>query len=235
MNKGIPFDKLDNIDREFNEMTNISLDVDTKKKVLDLIQWIEDNENNNKIHGKKKGDVFEELILLILNSTKIFNSRQNENTTSNEIDFLVSLNWNGKRLRDRKYIPKWFPDHFLIECKNHKKPVEVGLVGKFFSLVDVSDMSLGIFISNKGISGRGASHWEDAAAFVNKVNLKYSESQNRIILLDMSLNDIKKLTNDSCNIIELIDDRKICIFNDINSNVFSEVTPHENNGKFNVT
>lgn len=41
---------------------------------------------------------------------------------------------------------------FLIECKNHKEPVNVGLVGKFYSLMEVSKIDVGIFISKEGVT-----------------------------------------------------------------------------------
>ena len=69
-------------------------------------------------------------------------------------------------------------------------------------------------------------------AFINKINLKYSESSNPKILLDLGINDIEKSIKDGINIIEIIETRKNQIDMDISGDLMEWVTSHENQGQF---
>ncbi|MDP4146188.1 MAG: hypothetical protein Q8936_17170 [Bacillota bacterium] len=231
MNNGIYFDKFNSsLPSDFQQICHLELNRDTKKDIANIIKKIEEDALNS----YEKGKILEDLIEKILLGTRIFKCIKNKHTQSNEFDILVYLNVNGRILRSRNIIPEWIPNLFLIECKNHKEPVEVGLVGKFYSLMDVSKINLGIFISRVGISGRGNAHWADAAAFVNKINLKYSESKPPRILLDLDLNEIKLVLEDDTNIIEIFENKKTQIDMDINSGILEWKKPHENEGKLNI-
>lgn len=46
------------------------------------------------------------------------------------------------------------PNKFITECKNHNKKVDVTWVGKFYSLMNLTDNSLGILFSYKGLTGK---------------------------------------------------------------------------------
>lgn len=226
MNRGIPFNEYrDSLDEKFKIMSNLELSDIDKSSVLKMIEKIEADEDMN---NYEKGKLFEDTIEKILLGTKIFCCIKNKHTSSNEFDILVKLNSNGKFLRSEEIIPKWIPDIFLIECKNHSKNVEVGLIGKFYSLMDVSKISLGIFISKLGVSGKDKAHWDDAVAFINKINLKYLESNEPRILLDFNLDDIKKVLNEGYNIVDLILDRKTQIHMDISGGLIEWIQPHEN-------
>ncbi|AUN00118.1 hypothetical protein CF060_08450 [Clostridium botulinum] len=229
MNKGLSYNKFNETDTETLQISNLELNDDDKEKVCNVIKELKDDKGMN---AYEKGKKLENLIKDILLATKVFKCLDNRNTTSNEFDILVKLNTNGKNLRHKRIIPEWIPDCFLIECKNHKEHVKVDLVGKFYSLMDVSNINLGIFISRIGISGSKDRYWNNAEAFVKKINLKYSESSNPKILLDLNLDDIEEVTKDGMNIIEVIETRKINIDMDINSSVNEWITKHENEGFF---
>lgn len=206
MNNGLSFeDYIQASDSEDLKQINLELDQDIKIEVLDMIDCIKEDKGMN---NYQKGKLFEDTIEKILLGTKVFKCMKNKHTSSNEFDLLVKLNLNGRIMRRDKIIPKWIPDEFLIECKNHNKAVEVGLIGKFYSLMDVSKISLGIFISRVGVSGRNEKHWTDAASFINKINLKYSESKTPKILLDFSIDEIKRALEDGENIIDIIHEKK---------------------------
>ena len=231
MSQGIQFNQLNELGKEIRQIDNFELSDSAKEKVANIIKEIRQD------HGKnthEKGKKLEDLIEFILLSTKVFKVIKNQHTSSNEFDLLVKLNVNGKCLRRDKIIPDWIPDYFLIECKNHKSEVEVGLLGKFYSLMDVSKINLGIFISRVGITGNEDKYWKHAEAFVKKINLKYSESSNPKILLDLDLDAIEEVTKDDTNIIEVIENRKINIDMDINSSLNEWISKHENEGTFNV-
>lgn len=231
MSQGIQFNLLNELDKGTREIDNLELSDSAKERVRSTINELkQDSEMNSHEKGKK----LENLIEFILLSTKVFRVIKNEHTSSNEFDLLVKLNYNGKRLRRDKIIPEWIPDYFLIECKNHKSEVEVGLLGKFYSLMDVSKVNLGIFISRVGITGSNEKYWKNAAAFVRKINLKYSESCNPKILLDLDLDAIEEVTQDDTNIIEVIENRKISIDMDINASLNRWISNHENEGIFDL-
>ena len=69
-------------------------------------------------------------------------------------------------------------------------------------------------------------------AFINKINLKYSESSNPKILLDLEIEEIEKSIKDDVNIIEIIETRKSQIDLDISGGLMEWITSHENQGQF---
>ncbi len=229
MNNGIPFEKfMDMLEEEDKKSLNLELNNEDKIEISKMIDRIEEDTDMN---SHQKGVLFENTIEKIFIGTKIFKCIKNKNTSSNEFDLLIKLNRNGKWLRNAKIIPEWIPDIFLIECKNHNKNVEVGLVGKFFSLMESSEVSLGLFISRMGVTGKSAHYWDDSVAFINKINLKYSLCNPRKILLDFNIDEIKRVLENEYSIIDLIEDRKIQIDLDINGKVIEWIQPHENEGK----
>lgn len=231
MDKGIPYEEFYNeIGKALTKVNGLEATEEDKQNILKMIATIKSDDEMN---AYEKGRLFENMVTALFLSTKIFKVINNKNTTSNEFDILVALNKNGKILRAAKIIPDWISDRFLVECKNHKKTIEVGLVGKFFSLMDVSKINLGLFISKNGVTGKDSSHWSDAKAFINKINLKYSESSEPKILLDIDLDDIEKAIQNDIYIIDIIQDRKIQIDADISSEIFEYITPHENEEIFN--
>ena len=231
MVRGIPYDDFNNaLDESLIKVNNLEPTEADKDRVLDMIDKIKADSGMN---SYQKGKLFEDMIESIVLSTKIFKTIKNKHTSSNEFDILVGLNTNGKILRAKNIIPSWIPDRFLIECKNHKEPVNVGLVGKFYSVMDVSKINLGIFISKEGVTGKDAKHWDDAMAFINKINLKYSESESPKILLDFGINDLETAVKSNINIIETIETRKTQIDLDISGGLMEWINPHENQGQFN--
>ena len=228
-NRGMTIDDVENlIGDDYIKISSLELNEDDKKIVSDMIDEIVRNKEDN---SYIKGQMLEKLICKILESTKIFKCLPNPKTSSNEIDVVVRLNFQGKKLRNQKLIPEWIPDWFLVECKNYSKPVEVGLIGKFYSLMQVSECSLGIFLATNGISGRENRKWENAAELVNKINLKYS-SDKSIILLDLNLDDIKIVLNEGTDIVtDVIESKQINIYSDISNDIAQWIKPHENEGK----
>lgn len=231
MDRGIPYDDFNILlDQSLIKVNNLEPTEADKNKILEMINCIKVDDGMN---SYQKGKLFEDMVEALLLSTKIFKTIKNKHTSSNEFDILVALNTNGKILRAKKIIPSWIPDKFLIECKNHKDPVNVGLVGKFYSLMEVSKINLGIFISKEGVTGKNSKHWDDAMAFINKINLKYSESSNPKVLLDFCINDLEKAVKSNINIIEAIETRKNQIDLDISGGLMEWINPHENQGQFN--
>ena len=63
-----------------------------------------------------------------------------------------------------------FGDSFLCECKNYDGAVNVTYVGKFSSLMSVTDSNFGIMISWDGVTGRGK--WSDSQGLIKKIALR---------------------------------------------------------------
>lgn len=225
----------DNLSSEITAIDALELKFESKVRVAEIIKKIkEDDFENNYIRGK----ALEELIVQILRGMKIFKTiKYNINTSSNEFDVIAILNILGKDLRYRKIIPEWIPDTIIFECKNYSGHVKVDYVGKFFSLMESSKINLGIFVSRVGVTGKydnngnESKYWKDAMSFINKINLKYSESQNTKILLDIELKDLENLMEDGNNIIDILEIRKIQIDCDINKDISSWIIKHDNEGK----
>lgn len=231
MDKGISYNELNSmLDEVLIRVNNLEPTEAEKYRILDMIKQIKKDKDMN---SYQKGKLFEDAIEALILSTKIFKTIKNKHTSSNEFDILVELNFNGKILRAKGIIPDWIPDKFLIECKNHKDPVDVGLVGKFYSLMDVSKVNLGIFVSKVGVTGKNLKHWDDAMAFINKINLKYSESENPKMILDFSIDNIKEIIESNIDIVEAISTRKTQIDMDISGDLIRWINPHENQGHFN--
>lgn len=230
MDRGISYDDFNSsLDDSLIKVNNLEPTEADKYKILDMINKIKLDSGMN---SYQKGKLFEDMVEALLLSTKVFKTIKNKHTSSNEFDILVALNTNGKILRAKNIIPSWMPDKFLIECKNHKEPVNVGLVGKFYSLMEVSKINVGIFISKEGVTGKDAKHWNDAMAFINKINLKYSESLNPKVLLDFDIKDLEIAVKSNINIIETIETRKTQIDLDISGGLMEWINSHENQGQF---
>lgn len=230
MNKGISYNDFNsNLDEILSRVNNLELTDDNIRRILSMIEQIKADYG---MDSYKKGELLENMVETLLLGTKIFKIVKNKHTSSNEFDILVSLNINGKILRAKKIIPDWIPDKFLIECKNHREPINVGLVGKFYSLMEVSKVNLGIFISREGVTGKKNKYWTDAMSFINKINLKYSESLNPIILLDFSVTELEEFIKRDKNIVEIIETRKNQIDLDISGGLIEWIKPHENQSEF---
>lgn len=196
--------RLDNMDpKKIIEL--FSYNSDKKKQIAMKIKDIEDFEKSNKVSAYKKGRAFEELIYLLFDNKNLLEVTNNARTSDCEIDFVVSLTLEGKCFRALKIIPDWIPDWFIVECKNYKSSVGITHVAKFFGLVESRNAKLGVFISNKPITGRDQSYWADAASLVNKVNLSYLRVANGKCLLDICLEDIIENINGDSGVFSILE------------------------------
>ena len=164
---------------------------------------------SNKYGQDEKGARLEELTALLFSESvrNIFNVYRNCRTSTNEIDMVISWTENA-RLSGINNIYPCFGDYFLCECKNYKEPVKVTYIGKFCSLMSVSDINLGIMISWEGISGRGK--WDASKGLIKKVALR----ENRYIIV-IDKDDLKQIFEKRTNIFSLIYDKYLALKNDI--------------------
>lgn len=124
---------------------------------------------------KEKGDALESLIGMIFKTHYIYKVKRNLKTSTNEIDLFLELDFFGDQVN--KTIEKeCLPDEVLVECKNHSTKLEVSWIGKFASLLRVSNLKDGFFVTKNGITGRH--RWDASEGLIRKLALK---DDNRIL------------------------------------------------------
>ena len=126
---------------------------------------------SNSVTSKEKGNRLEQCICFLIESLKVYEVFRNCRTSTNEIDLYIRYNQLGSFLVSRGLLPDYLSE-VLIECKNYKNKVGVTYIGKFYSLMLVSDVNHGIFISNRGVTGN---KWNESSGFIKKV---YLDSRN---------------------------------------------------------
>ena len=212
--------------------------IDALNKCIDRIEIVSELSKEAKkkegITHKYVGDLLETLVKNLFSKSDYFKITQNVRTGSNEVDIVVTLTDEAISLKEKGIMPHWLPETFIVECKNYSGKVGVTFLGKFFSLLEVSNCHLGLFISTNGITGvkdDGVFTWTAASGFVKKMNLRYSILQPPTKLLPISLKEIKNtVNNDNGNIIGLIKKLNNNIELDVTSAI-NNIVPHENEGK----
>lgn len=132
-----------------------------------------------------KGEALEALTNKIFRTHKIYKVKKNLRTTSNEIDLFLELDSFGTLIKNS--LEYNIEEEFIVECKNYKSKVEVTYIGKFASLMRVTHLKNGIFISKKGVTG-DSKRWSEAKGLIKKIAL-----QDNSFILDFDLSDFEDL------------------------------------------
>ena len=157
----------------------------------------------------EKGKKLEDLssILFEKGIDNLFDVYRNCRTSTNEIDLLVRWTEMARLSGISNSFP-CFGELFLCECKNYDGPVNVTYVGKFSSLMSVTNTGLGVMISWDGVTGR--SNWSDSKGLIKKIALH----ENRfIIVLDKA--DLRKICDKKENVLSLVYDKYVALKNEI--------------------
>lgn len=179
---------------------------------------------DNNFQEVDKGQLLEQLMysIFIHGYSTIWECRKNCRTSTNEID--IQLNWTeNARLAHINASFPCFGESFLCECKNYKGVVSVTYVGKFYSLLKVTNSQMGVLVSWEGISGRGS--WSDSKGLIKKIALK-----ENVYIIVIDKNDLRKIYEEKGNILSIIYDKYIALKNEIDYAAYIE--PHENEEKF---
>lgn len=189
---------------EKNSQT-LNLDVTSQQKFKACYDIIEKKQYKSGEKGKK----LEELMSILFQAyNELIETRRNCRTSSNEIDLL--LDWSEKaRISNLNSAFPCIENGFLCECKNYSKKVDVTYIGKFFSLLNVSDTKLGIMVSWEGVSG-ATSSWSYGVGLIKKIALK-----NNIYILVIDKDDLKKIYNGEMNIFSMIHQKYKAMQNNI--------------------
>ena len=153
---------------------------------------------SQEIAKEEKGGLLEDLTAMLFwtGHARLFECRRNCRTSTNEID--VQINWTQQaRLAGTVSAFPCFGESFLCECKNYSGKVDVTYVGKFYSLLKVSHMKLGILIAWEGVTGRSA--WTDSLGLIKKIALR-----DEIFIIPLDKKDLGEIRKNTTNIFELI-------------------------------
>lgn len=143
----------------------------------------------------EKGLLLEELAKQILSIRNIFLFKERVICDSNEIDLLLQPITNNGLYGS--LLPGYLKKDCLVECKNHKKPIDVTLLGKFYSLMRYKKVKFGFMISNKPLTGQ--SPWEDAFGLTKKLYLR-----DDTIIINITIKMIKEMLESNESIINII-------------------------------
>lgn len=186
----------------YNEICKLN---DTElAKYKELLKELEDlniraDSKENGLRGKK----LEELVAYLLKvSGNIFKIEKNVHTNTNEVDQVIKLSETGKMLSSVGIINEKLTC-FLGECKNYKKTLSVTYVGKFCSLLQTTNIKLGIIFSFCGISGSG---WKNGHGLVRKFYMSKEKENERFCIIDFSHDDFISISKGN-NFLQIIDDK----------------------------
>lgn len=143
----------------------------------------------------EKGVLLEDLAKKLLRVRNIFSIKERVICDSNEIDLLLQPTTNNAIYS--KLLPEYLTKDCLVECKNHKKTIDVTLLGKFYSLMRYKKVKFGFMISNKELTGK--TPWEDAIGLSKKLYLR-----DDTLIINITIKMIKELLESNQSIINLI-------------------------------
>ena len=167
----------------------------------------------------QKGQKLEELTTILFKKSveNLFDVYNNCRTSTNEIDLLIRWTENARLCGINNAFP-CFGESFLCECKNYDGAVSVTYVGKFCSLMSVTNTNFGIMVSWDGVSGR--TKWNDSKGLIKKIAL---HENKYIIVIDK--NDLKHICEREKNLFSLVYDKYMALKTEINYNTY--IKKHE--------
>lgn len=178
-----------------------------------------DDIKSGRLTSQQKGQKLEELTSLLFEKSveNLFDVFRNYRTSTNEIDLLIRWTENARLSGINNAFP-CFGELFLAECKNYNGPISVTYVGKFCSLMSVTNTVFGIIVSWDGVSGR--TKWNDSKGLIKKIAL---HEGRYIIVIDES--DIKQICDKKQNLFSLIYDKYTALHTEIDYNTY--IVKHE--------
>lgn len=157
----------------------------------------------------EKGKKLEELSTILFKKSveNLFDVYRNCRTSTNEIDLLIRWTENARLSGINSAFP-CFGESFLCECKNYDGPVNVTYVGKFCSLMAVTNTCFGVMVSWDGVTGR--SKWSDSKGLIKKIALR---EERYIIVLDKD--DLRQICDRKKSVFSIIFDKYVALKNEI--------------------
>lgn len=184
-------------------------DIQEFKQLLEILESPYDKSVET---TKQKGDRLENLVEFIIRKSYFFEVYKNVHTETNEIDEIIVLSDCGRQALkkyglSRDLIPIE-ADTFLGECKNYDSNLGVTYVGKFYSLLSVTDMPFGIIFTQKGLTG-DSEGYKDAYGLTKVLRMIEKNQKGRdLYILTFTLEDYKKLA-EGVSFFELVKAKKM--------------------------
>lgn len=196
-------DQLAEMDPDYGLEMFFKIPEEVKQKSKVMIERIEEIDKtmptvDRPTKGKlsfEKGLLLEKLALKILNIRNMFSVSERVICDSNEIDILFQPATNNAMYIS--LLPEFFKKDYLIECKNHKKKIDVTLLGKFYSLIRYKKAGFGIMVSNKPLTGE--STWKDSIGLIKKIYLR-----DNTLIINLTIDMIREVVYSNANIIKII-------------------------------
>lgn len=180
-------------------MNTRRVDTGLIRKLYEQLEDMHDNPDEYKnVIAKTRGNLLEELIKLITIKTNKFDLFDNITSDTNEYDIIIKP---SKIAREILFngLPEIILQPIICECKNYKTPVDVTWIGKFYSLLSISNLKLGIIFSYEGVTGQAENDWTNAWGLIRKIYLK-----DRIAIISISKLELKRIVEGEsfCEIVE---------------------------------
>ncbi|MTI83419.1 MAG: hypothetical protein FH756_05810 [Firmicutes bacterium] len=202
-----------------------------KDKDIDkLLKAIDKLEKMSRQNKKLIGSLLEYIAYTLFNQ-EYFDVSINERTGANEIDLLIELSITGCRIIDEISYYNDFPKSIIVESKNLNKKIDITYVGKLKSLMDVTSVKFGIFISYKGLAGRGRKSWYGAKGFTKMIAVSEKELKDKCIIIDVTIEDIKKFLKTDPNLLKFLRKKREDLIKDVDRD-FQYITKHPLEVKF---
>lgn len=157
-----------------------------------FLQLIEESQTWPRTRNKEKGDLLENLMKLVFSRFCNVTKFDRSITADNEID----LNINFNELLSPTFLQK-INSNLICECKNMvSSSINVGTVTKLAELCSHNMAGMGMFVSLRGIGGRG---WRYGEGKRRKLFLS-----EKIPIISFTIEEIKSLSSPEMNFYSLI-------------------------------
>lgn len=148
--------------------------------------------------NRVRGRCFERLSGLVLQSVRPFTTWHSVQTTTNEIDWLVSIGPTGQ------YLPamRQWGTHLICECKFTHSFVTVTWIDRLNTVLQTHNASVGILLCTKGLTNKGR-----GTAAMNQIRILSAMTPSRTIVT-VNMDDIRGLAAGT-NFVELLTERYV--------------------------
>ena len=203
----------------YNELCKLSPDqMQTYKALLETFKEV--HRQGSSATTAEKGSALEKLVTYLLRiSGGIFTVKQNVKTGSSESDQVIKLNEKRAMLKAHGLIPSRL-GYFLGECKNYNSKIGVTYIGKFYSLLQTTQINTGILFSYYGVTGKG---WSDASGLIKKMYLQREHETNRVAIVSFNIDDFEAILSGD-NFFRILEDKLDAL--QLDTNVVRYISHH---------
>lgn len=181
----------------WNKKSGIKSDI-IKELYNKLVHMHENPEEYKNVKAKTRGTLLEELIKQMTIETKSFELFENITNDTNEYDIIIKTSDLARKYAYNA-LPRIIFQPIICECKNYQSTIDVTWVGKFYSLLSISNIKIGIIFSYEGVTGQAENDWSDAWGLIRKIYLK-----DEIAIISISKKELDRIVGGEnfCDILE---------------------------------